>query len=52
MGFIIADDSENNVEQSIMFGGEELLPSPEEAIIDAKNRASHTLNTALASDEE
>ena len=33
VGFFIADDSDENVEQSIVFGGEASLDFPEEANI-------------------
>ena len=52
VGFVIADDSDDDVEQSIVFGGEASLPSPEEAKIDAMNRASDPMSTASASDDE
>ena len=52
MGFVRADDSDENVEQSIVFGGEASLPSPEEAKINAMNWASHASSTASASDKE
>ena len=50
--FFIADDSDKNIEQSIVFGGEEYLPLSENANINAMDRASHPPSTALSNDEE
>ena len=52
MGFVIADDSDENVDQSIVFGGEALIPSPEEAKINDTNLDFHPSCTVLAINEE
>ena len=50
--FLIFDDSDENVELSIMFGEKSSLPLYKEANIDAISRDLHPSSTTLVSDEE
>ena len=52
MFFLIADDSDNDVDILIVFGGKSSLHFTEEANIDAINRAFHPPRTVLVSEEE
>ena len=45
MGFVVSDDSDNNVEQKNMFVGETPILLPAEANISAMNRDLNTSRT-------
>ena len=51
IGFVVGDDSDENVEQLIVFVGEALLPLPEEAKINSMNRDLYTPSTFLESNK-
>ena len=52
MGLFIVDDYDENVEQSIVIGGEALIHLSEESNVVTTDRASHPLGTTLVRNKE